>query len=59
MDKYVILYRTKEVKTIECYSIDEAKDKAKNWFVRQCKDNNKNKKEVAVRTKINTVIKVF
>ncbi|HNC58749.1 MAG TPA: hypothetical protein PLP33_25200 [Leptospiraceae bacterium] len=47
------------MKTIECYSIDEAKDKAKNWFVRQCKDNNKNKKEVAVRTKINTVIKVF
>ncbi len=49
MNKYWITYRNKDVKEIQCYSDEDAKDKARTWFRRQCTEKNKTIVEVRIR----------
>lgn len=58
MKKYFITYRNQNVKEIQCYTDDEAKEKARTWFHRQCKEKNKTIVEVRVRKPNGSVIGV-
>lgn len=59
MKKYIISYRGKAVRTIECYTDGEAKSKASYWYMRVCRDTDKDKKQLKVITPSGMTLRVF
>lgn len=59
MKKYRIFYRNSLQMVLECYTDQEAVDKAKYWYNRSCRDNNKTKSLLSLVDATGRVIKVW